>query len=393
MHLTLHVTGRCNLRCGYCYDGQHGGGDMTLETVRAAVAFARQRATETGHQDSLGISFYGGEPLLMRDLIAETVRHCREITERTNQLFHFKITTNGMLLDDDFLTGPDTGEILVALSHDGTAKAHDTHRSDASGKGTFDALNSTIDLLLERKPYAPVMMTVTPKTVDEYAASVQYLYGRGFRYLICTMDFAGAWDRASLRTLKKQYRRLATWYEEEMCKEAKFYFSPFDVKISSHVSPGSCRHGRCDFGRRQISVAPNGRLYPCVQFVGNGSDDTYCVGDVRSGLNAARHATLYSENNAEKPDCAGCAVGERCNHFCGCLNWQVTGMLARVAPVVCAHERIILPIADKLAARLFRRRNGLFIQKHYNEAYPFLSFLEDSMETPDSTSGSTEEQH
>lgn len=283
------------------------------------------------------------------------------------------------MLDADFLTYPETKDILVALSHDGTLKAHDTHRLDTAGKGTFERLNPVIDLLLEKKPYTPVMMTVTPETVGEYAASVQYLFPRGFRYLICTLDFAGNWDPASLRALKNQYRKLAGWYEKEISKERKFYFSPFDTKIASHISPGSCRHGRCDFGRRQISVAPNGRLYPCVQFVGDGCDETYCVGDVFTGLDTVKHTALYAENHADKPDCADCMIQERCNHFCGCLNWQVTGELGKVAPVVCAHERILLPIADKLAGRLFKHRNSLFIQKHYNEDYPFLSLMEDAL--------------
>ncbi|MDT8388886.1 MAG: SPASM domain-containing protein [Lentisphaeria bacterium] len=380
MHLTLHVTSRCNLRCDYCYDARHQGGDMTPETMRAAVAFACEQTRGTGHEDSIGVSFYGGEPLLVKDLIAETVRHCRSVTDRAGQLFHFKITTNGILLDEDFLTGPDTRNILVALSHDGTQKAHDTHRVDPAGNGTFQHLDHVTKILLREKRYSPVMLTVTPATVDDYAASVRYLFNRGFRYIICTLDFSANWTPLNLRALKHQYRRLATWYEKEMDKESKFYFSPFDTKISSHINPGSCRHGRCDFGRRQISVAPNGRLYPCVQFVGDGEDDTYCVGDVRRGLDTDKHAALYAENHAAKPACADCAARDRCNHFCGCLNWQVTGSLGAVAPVVCAHERTVLPITDKLAERLFRHRNSLFIQKHYNDDYPFLSLLEDSLQ-------------
>ncbi len=377
MHLTLHLTGRCNLRCRYCYDQMKSGGDMTLDTAKTAIEFALQQFRKEQRSGSMGISFFGGEPLLMRELVKQTVRHCRVLSSETKQLFHFRLTTNGTLLDEEFLTGTDTGEIFVALSHDGIASAHDTHRVNATGHGSFATINSVIYLLLRHKPYSPVMLTVTPETAGSYAESVKYLYGRGFRYLICTLNFAGAWNDAAMKTLTRQYQLLAEWYELEMKKEEKFYFSPFESKIASHVVPGSCRKGRCDFGRRQISVAPNGRLYPCVQFVGDGSNDTYCIGDVYSGLDTAKHAVLYAENDADKSECGRCAVRERCNHFCGCLNWQATGRLTNVAPAVCAHERIIIPIVDKMATSLFKSRNALFIQKHYNDIYPFLSLIED----------------
>jgi uncharacterized protein len=377
MHLTLHLTARCNLRCRYCYDGCHEGGDMTLATAQQAIALAAARLPAPG--ESLGVIFFGGEPLLMRDRIVQIVRHCRALERETGQLFHYKITTNGLLLDEAFFTDPDTAEIFVALSHDGVCAAHDANRVDAAGEGTFARLEPKIDLLLRHKPYAPVMMVVRPETVGHYADSVRYVFDRGVRYMICTLDYGAAWSDAQFRELRRQYEALAAWYEEAIAREEKFYFSPFEVKIASHVFPGSCAAERCELGMRQISVAPNGRLYPCVQFVGDGTDDTYAIGHVDTGLDDAARDRLYAVNAAEKADCADCAIRDRCNHFCGCLNRQTTGRIDLVSPLLCAHERIILPIADRLAARLYKRRDPLFIQKHYNELFPLISLVEDSV--------------
>jgi uncharacterized protein len=374
MHLTLHLTAHCNLRCRYCYATQRDTGWMSLETAQAAIALGMSELRKKDPEASLGVIFFGGEPLLHRELIAEIVRHCRRVETETGQLFHFKITTNGTLLDEAFLTDTDSREIFVALSHDGVPAAHDANRIDAAGQGTFERLSPTIDLLLEHKPYAPVMMVVTPHTVQHYADSVAYLFSRGFRYLICSLDYSGAWDEKSLKMLERQYKTLAGWYERLTLAEEKFYFSPFEVKIGSHVFPGSCKRDRCELGQRQISVAPDGRLYPCVQFVG---DAEFCIGDARTGLDETARQNLYTLNAEEKDECAACAVRERCNHYCGCLNRQATGRIDRVSPVLCAHERIVLPIADKLAARLYKRRNAMFIQKHYNELFPLLSLIED----------------
>jgi uncharacterized protein len=130
----------------------------------------------------------------------------------------------------------------------------------------------------------------------------------------------------------------------------------------------------CELGLKQLSVAPDGNLYPCVQFAG---DEDFCVGNVSDGIDLKKREDLYRLNEEEKPGCEKCAIKSRCNHYCGCLNRQATGSISEVSPVLCAHERIVLQIADKLAARLYKERSGMFIQKHYNDFYPLVSLAED----------------
>ena len=346
---------------------------MSLETARAAIALALDDRQTPGQ--SLGIIFFGGEPLLRRDLIQEIIRHTRELSASTGRHFHYKITTNGSLLDEEFLTGETTRDIFVALSLDGVQPAHDAHRVGASGEGTFALLEKKASLLLRHKPYAPVMAVVNPDTVRHYAESVRFLFEHGFRYLIFSLNYAAEWDDRDMARLAAQYEKIAAWYEEETLRESKFYFSPFEVKIASHVRPGSCARERCELGQKQLSIAPDGGIFPCVQFVG---DEAFRIGDVRTGIDEAKRHELFTLSNQEQPVCAGCAIRHRCNHFCGCLNRQATGDIRRISPVLCAHERLLIPIADRLGERLFKKRSALFVQKHYNDYYPLVSLAEDS---------------
>jgi uncharacterized protein len=355
---------------------------MSTETALAAVDMAIGLASGQSAAGSLGIIFFGGEPLLHPDLIQATIRHCRERERQAGQLFHFKITTNGALLTESFLTDPLTRDVFVALSHDGIQAAHDRHRVDAAGCGTFEGLRPVVDTLLRHKPYAPAMVVTTPETVGWYAESIDYLYSRGFRYLICSLHYGVPWPRAALRELERQYTLLSDWYETRTLREDKFYFSPFDVKMASHIFPGSCKRERCELGKRQISVAPSGRLFPCVQFIGDGSDSEWCIGDVTTGLDEDRRERIYKLNAGEKEGCRTCAIRERCNHYCACLNRQATGHIGGVSPVLCAHEQMTLRAADRLAERLFRRRSPMFVQKQYNELFPLISMAEDQHSTP-----------
>ncbi|MCR3923269.1 MAG: radical SAM protein [Firmicutes bacterium] len=371
MHFTLHLTNNCNMTCRYCYVDRNHVQAMTSATARLGVDLA---AILTPPGDSAGIIFFGGEPLLHKDLIYETIEYARWKEKRVGAYFHYKVTTNGLLIDDAFIAYSIKHNLFVALSHDGVKEAHDKHRRDIMDRGTYETLTSKIEMLLDARPYAPVLLTVNPDTVRFYAESVKYLYKLGFRYLICSLNYAASWDDEALAMLKKQYQVLADFYYQLTLAEEKFYLSPFEVKISSHINEKGYCHERCELGKKQLSVAPDGQLFPCVQFVG---DADYVIGCVAEGIDEARRLQLYSLNEEEKDTCVDCAVRTRCNHYCGCLNKQATGSIASVSPVLCAHERIILPIADKLAGRLYKKRNAIFIQKQYNEFYPIVSMIED----------------
>ena len=368
MHYILHLTNDCNLSCSYCYVCQKQE-YMDSATVRNAARLAARQ-----DQATVGIGFFGGEPMLCRDRIYEAVAYCRELEREYPVRFHFKMTTNGTLLDREFLEFSSRERIMIALSCDGTQTAHDMHRRDRQGHPTWERLDAVIPELLSHHPYAPVMMTVTPETVQWYAQGVQELWEKGFHYFICSLDYSGDWSDRTVRILGRQYRVLAKWYEELTRREEKFYFSPFELKIASHIRGENYCHERCELGTRQVSVAPDGRIYPCTQFVGK---EEFCIGDVINGINEKKRLALYRENEQTKPECSGCAVRGRCDCNCGCLNYQVTGSIGSVPAILCEHERILFPLVDRMAERLYRDRNGMFIQKHYNQIFPLISLVED----------------
>ena len=369
MHYTLHLTNRCNLRCDYCYVG-HGENDMSPETARALVDLAGKDAKRAG------IIFFGGEPLLRRELIYDAVAYARAKEKQGGCRYYFKITTNGLLLDGEFLGFACRDNMFVALSLDGTKQAHDMHRHDGQGRGCYDQVADAAKRLLERKPYSPVLMTVRPDTLPLYATGVEELFSMGFAYVIASLDYSANWRDEDLPELQHQYELLAELYERKTLAEDKFYFSPFEVKISSHINSRTYCRERCELGLRQLSVGPEGGLYPCVQFVG---DPAFRLGDVWQGIDEADRQALYLHNEEEKSGCDTCAIRARCNHHCACLNRQATGSIDQISPMLCAHERIVLPIADRLAERLYKRGSALFIQKQYNDFYPLASLAEDSM--------------
>lgn len=365
MHLTLHLTDACNLACSYCYVRQRPR-TMDAATARAAVDMAAEMPGDTG------LVFFGGEPLLCRGLIYDTVAYAKEVGKQKNHTFYFKITTNGTLLDEEFLQFTRENAMMVGFSHDGLAQ--DAFRRTHEGDPTFSRLEPIIPLLLRYQPYAVAMTTVNPETVSRLADSILWLFDRGFRYMVTSLNYSGHWDEKSMAELEKQYKRLAGQYIAWTRQEEKFYLSPFEMKIRSHIRGEKYCDDRCQLGKKQISVAPDGRLYPCIQFVDR---DEYGMGDVWAGIDRQKRQAIRQLGQQTDPACLQCAIRGRCLHTCGCLNLRTTGDVARVSPVQCRHEQMLLKITDRMAETLYRERNPLFIHKHYNNAFPFLSLIED----------------
>lgn len=375
MHATLHLTSGCNFDCAYCYSPPRIRHDMDSGLLRQAIDYVART-----FPPNTGLIYFGGEPLLRKDLIREAVAHVEGIHQETGWYAHHKLTTNGSLLDESFVAWAREHSVEIALSLDGVKASHDKFRRFRTGGPSFDLLQPKIDLLLESQPYAKALMTVGPATLDHYAESFSWLVERGFRYVVASLDYSADWTDTDVARLEKQYRRIAKLYERYIREERKFYFSPFEMKLATHIKQDRIECYQCHLGKRQISISPQGDIYPCSQFVKDGVSNTdWRIGNVVEGIDAAVQEKLYLQSRQAEAACLSCAYLPRCNNKCACQNWQLTGTVNGISPKLCECERVLFPIVDELGAKLFEESRAMFVQKHYNSVYPILSMMEDRM--------------
>jgi uncharacterized protein len=369
----LNVTHNCNLRCAYCYAGDKIDRPMNLPTARQAIDFLADQT-----DDGCVVTFFGGEPLLAFELIREVVAYSRNKYGRRVQ---FRMSTNGTLIRPHILDYFRENGLYFVLSIDGNQRQHDTNRTFADRRGSYGSISNHLDDILVFNPYTIAVSVVTPATVEYVSEGVRHLFDRGFRYVLQTLDYSAPWDSAHVRELKRQYTDLAKYYFDRMAAGEKTFYSPFDERIKTHAQKPYGKGDLCDLANSQIAIAPSGRIYPCVQFIG--SDEGYylenVIGDVSSGFDPARREWFISENYRDKESCKDCALHGRCATFCGCVNWRATGSLDKVPPIVCEHERMLMPIVDRLANRLWKKNISLFKRKFYEPAFPVSSYIEDCL--------------
>jgi uncharacterized protein len=372
MHLTLHLTRACQLACDYCYASSRPSPPMSLETATAALALGVRL-----NEGPFGLAFFGGEPLLHKELIVALVERAVELRRAGRARPRFKLTTNGLALDDEFLSFAARERVHVALSLDGPREVHDAHRRFRDGRSSFDATLDALRRLLVARPYSMVHAVINPDTAGRMVDSASFLLDEGVRYVSFSLNHAAAWSEADLAVLEAQYERLVERYIAWTRAGRKFYLAPLETKLASHIQCDQERRDRCALGVRQISVSPEGELFPCVQFADDGRGSPAHIGDVWQGIDEPARRRWVASSRPTKDFCEGCALIERCHHTCGCLNRQATGDINGISPVLCVHEQMSIAAADRIGAVLFAERDPHFLRKHYNPAYPLLSLVED----------------
>ena len=346
---------------------------MSREIADIGIDFTLSEAKKH-NLNYLDITFFGGEPLLEKELLFHVAD--RFIVEKGDMELTFKMSTNGTMLTDEVLSGLMKRDIFVSLSVDGHPELHDEHRLNAAGKGTSRIVQKAAKRLLKANPAANVTAVLVPTSADRVTEAVDYLYNEGFKYITLTLDYSSDWTMADMKILEKSYKELANWYEKKMLDQERFYLSCFDERIKSRTQAPPEQHERCLIGYRQFSIAPDGELYPCIQFVTTEKLPEFMLGHVRSGFSEeARHYFAF-HSEKKKKECEGCALLERCSSWCACINYQSTGSIEKASPVVCQHEQILMPIVDKVANRLWKKRSQMFVHKHYNPIYPIVSHME-----------------
>ena len=348
---TLILTKQCNLRCRYCFE-THENVFMTEETALAAVDLL------TGDdQPQGGISFFGGEPLLRKELIYRCVERVRTLYPAKQ--FTYNMTTNGLLLDEEFLTFARDNAIKIALSHDGLMSR--VNRLYPDGRDCLALLDEKLGLLMHYQPKTFIMATLSADYVEQAAESVISLYEKGISQVNLALDSRpeAGWDDDSMDELGRQLRLIADYVFAAFREGKQISFNGFDEKIRSITQQKSCHV--CHLGYRKLYIDWDGAIYPCIQFGGLAA---FCIGDVTTGIDEETRKSIHRRSLVKPSFCGDCALKERCVNDCACLNYQQCGDMGEVSPEQCAFQRVLIETADELARRMIEQDEEQFIKRY-----------------------------
>jgi uncharacterized protein len=153
--LLVKVATRCNIDCSYCYwfrDASVYDKPKLMSDDVAHRLLQRIEEHVTRHSlVDLPIILHGGEPLLWGvENFYRFAGACEAISSRTGCEIPIAVTTNGVLIDNEWLDCFEAHNISVAISLDGPAHIHDIHRRTFQGNGTHAAVERAARMLASR---------------------------------------------------------------------------------------------------------------------------------------------------------------------------------------------------------------------------------------------------
>jgi uncharacterized protein len=165
--LLVKVATRCNIDCSYCYWFRDAAVYdkpklMSAEVLHQLLLRIEQHVGRYSLID-FPIVLHGGEPLLWgRENFHRFAEACEAISSRTGCEIPIAVTTNGVLIDDEWLSCFEAHDISVAISLDGPEHIHDIHRRTFQGTGTHAAVERAARMLVSRDIGASALAVCNP---------------------------------------------------------------------------------------------------------------------------------------------------------------------------------------------------------------------------------------
>lgn len=329
MSYMIWVTGACNLRCKYCYEGSdklqlHMSQDIADKTI----GFIEKDFDIA--QKELLVNFHGGEPFLRVRLMEYFINVLKAKYESCCNVV-FSATTNATLLNEDVRKFIIKNNIAITVSLDGKAKTHDSTRIDANGKGSHTkALRNSL-MLLKEYPLIRVRMTFNTETVEDLSKNVEFLLEQGFRSIVPGIDsFDKRWDEQHIKTLKKEILKI-----KEIHKK-------YPNALISLCEPLTRYGNECTGGTKSKHIYYDGKIYPCTITCGH---KDFLIGDVDSGVSIKQVGDLQKKSKANNPICSECDLLQFCSGArCKYISKVITGSFLQPAPIDCNWTRLIYEI-------------------------------------------------
>lgn len=307
--LQLVMNLDCNLDCGYCFEGSRKGRHyLTVEAAHAFVEFIKKNITPG--LEELRITFYGGEPLLSKDLIAAISAEIKAISKEAGIKYTGKLITNGTLLVPPTVEKLRQAGIRSArVTLDGPADIHDKARPFKSGRGSFRTilknLKKTVGLI-----DIDLSGNFTKNNYRRFSELFDQLKDEGLTpQNISSLQFYPVLQEAA-GMVNCHFKEGCSSLNEPWIFEAEIVLREEILKRgyrTSKIIPTACM---MDLTNRLI-VNYDGSIYKCSGLLGR---EEFKVGDIWTGITDYR--TSHDLDNWKNGECLSCAYLPLC--FGGC---------------------------------------------------------------------------
>lgn len=272
LRYTAAMTYACNLACPYCYEGPEKDTE-TFDNERIDILLKNidKNLSEKDFK-RIGITLYGGEPLLAYHQCVKLMESVSIICEQQNKEFWGEIITNGVLITEevvDTLLKPYCDWVQITM--DGGRDAHNKRRIRKDGSGTYDTLLDVLELLRDADINFTLKLNVDRENADTFIELFRDLKDRGLEDIpksfgwIYPANTEGAGEGCGSHARKcfspEEMPDFVEKIREQTGEMRRLQYSQESLVIPKHIP--------CPFDREDVYVVdPYLDIFKCWEFLG-----------------------------------------------------------------------------------------------------------------------------
>lgn len=338
----LHLTDRCNLRCSYCYL-PHVREDMSSETGHAAIDAIFRSAVVNGFKQ-VKLKYAGGEPLLRFALVEELHTYARQLAERNGIELEGVVLSNGTLLTTEVVGTLKSLGLRLMISLDGLGQYHDSHRSYAGGRGSFDDVAEAVDLALANGLTPNISITVSSCTAEGLPEIMAWILDRDLPFSLNFYrenELSVSHEDMQLDEKKIIRGMLAAFKVIEENLPSR----PFLGGIIDRANLSAAHTHTCGVGQNYLVFDQNGQVAKCQMHIRKPVTDVHTADPL--ALIRADQIGIQNLPVMEKEGCKTCEWKHWCAGGCPLATHRATGRYDVKSPN-CNIYKALFPEALRL---------------------------------------------
>ena len=194
--LNLNPTMDCNFHCWYCYESHNENSEMSCEVQSSVIQFVENLISDNNKLKKLCVGFFGGEPLLKADSIVKSlIDRISHICELNNVELNIGFTTNGYLLNDEFINYILNFKSYFQITLDGGRANHNKTRFSKYGENSYDKILGNVIKLISKRIFVMLRINFTRQnisSINEIFDDLLFLSQDERNFL--TIDFQRVWQ-------------------------------------------------------------------------------------------------------------------------------------------------------------------------------------------------------
>jgi len=330
----LEISQDCPLFCTYCvYSGDyqyyrpHGSKGMSLQTAQKAIDFfynQTQSPLRNERKPRLMISFYGGESLLLFDIVMNSVAYAKKHRNVERVSLQFSLSTNGVLLTPEVVKTLVENQIAVAISLDGPESEHDRFRVFKNGRGSFSKIMENVTHIKREYPNyyensVSFIATLHPfhdlKKIEEFFLSHETLF-KPEKVRVNDLKTASLTNtewleaREELLMQKKTKLKKDRWfYKKIFCEPIENAIGEKETKFLSTMKNFT---RSCFPGSERLLIDPDGNFHICEKI-----NRYFPIGNLDQGFDIQKIKSLFQQwrKKTLELECWKCLILYFCS-FC-----------------------------------------------------------------------------